>query len=350
MDRYYTPEPLARELLGECSFEGSTRSVVDPSCGGGALLDAAEKMLGVTECAGIDLDGPAIRSLRRSRPHWRLSVADVLCERSIRGSAVARGSTRPDLLLLNPPFSQSKNRSEKYSWNSEEAIRVGRAMLFLLRTIDLFRPTRGVFAIVPESLMYLDLDSEGRAKIQSHFKLRELASLKSTAFSGARVRSVAIELLPNGVSPEDAPLHVERRWSVGFERGTLPVHQASPARNGVPFVHTSDLVDFVKTRSVSERVSPGRVRHRGWALLLPRVGLPNRSAVKACFIRAPLRLSDCVIALWCNSRHDARAIEDMFQANWHSLLGLYRGTGARYVTVARFSKWLESMGVLTYRP
>lgn len=256
-----------------------------------------------------------------------------------------RASVRADLLLLNPPFSQLGGKFEEYRDESISMVRVSRAMHFLLRALDLFRPERGAFAIVPESLMYSDLDAEGRANILSRFSLREVVGLKSTTFRGARVRSVAVQLLPNESPSKVVAAQVPARWSVDVERGTLQAHLACARRNGVPFVHSTDLTDFVRMGSSRMRVAPGRVRNKGWAILLPRVGVPSCRSTSALFVSEPVRLSDCVIGLWCRNKVEAKAIERTIHAHWFAFLDLYRGTGARFVTVSRLLSWLSSIEI-----
>lgn len=347
MDSYYTPEPLACDLLGQCSFAAGVARVVDPSCGGGALLSAAEVVLGSRSCVGIDLDRSTIRALRRAKPHWRLSVADLLCERSVRGSLVGRAGLVPDVLLLNPPFSQGTNKFVEFQSTCGEVFRVSRAMQFLLRATQLFRPVAGVFAIVPESLLFSELDFDGRRLIESEFAVREIAPLKSTAFKGARVRSIAVEFRRDAQEKLQASCHPPVATSLCLERGSLPVHLALPAKDGVPFVHSSDLLSVAERRFAGIRVERGRLSQKGWALLLPRVGLPRHAAAKISYFSHSVRLSDCVLALWFKDRRSAEFVEQAILDRWDEFIHLYRGTGARYVTVARLIRWLAGNGIAT---
>ena len=349
MDRYYTPEPLALDLLERCSFVTKASRVVDPSCGGGALLSAAETVLGAHSCVGIDLDRATIRSLRRSKPHWSLSVANVLCERSVSRSLVGKTGRAPNVLLLNPPFSQAGRKFVEFARPDGEIVRVGRAMKFLLQAVKLFKPTDGIFAIVPESLIFSELDAQGRNLIGSQFEMREIAALRSTAFKGARVRAIAVEFRRSSFREEQVQAKPAVVMSVQFERGSLPVHLSLPLKDGVPFVHSTDLLPLAEKRFTGFYVERGRLCKRGWALFLPRVGIPHRAAVRASYIARPIRLSDCVVALWCKDRLSAEFVERVVLDNWDDFVHLYRGTGARYVTVARLDCWLAGKGVSTER-
>jgi hypothetical protein len=346
VDKFYTPEPLARDLLSRCSFVTSSARVMDPSCGGGALLSAAEIVLSAKSCVGIDLDGGTIRSLRRTKPHWRLSVANLLCERSVRKSLAGKSELAPSVLLLNPPFSQNDRKYVEFQRPNGEIFRVGRAMQFLLQAIELFKPTEGIFAIVPESLIYSELDEQARNLIGSEFKVREIAALKSSTFKGARVRSIALELRRNLDREKTARNHTSGAIPIRFERGSLPVHRAVPCHNGAPFIHTTDLLSLAEKRFCGFNVEAGRICQRGWALLLPRVGVPKLSIIRKNYFARPVRLSDCVMALWCRDRHSVEFIERTVLDNWPEFIHLYRGTGARYVTVARIQCWLAEKGII----
>lgn len=348
MDRYYTPDSVARKLMEKCSFSESVALALDPSCGGGALLSAAEEALGVNGCVGIDMDRPTIRSLRRKKPHWTLSVANLLCDRSVKRSSVGKARVVPDLLLLNPPFSQSAVKFTSYRCSTGEVFRVGRAMRFLLQAIELFKPSRGVIAIVPESLLFSELDESGRGLILSRFEMREIAALKSTTFKGARVRTVAVELKKGAgcMEPSLPSRKLTYSVSVELERGGLPVHLSERTDDGVPFIHSTDLLPLAKGKLPSVEVKSGRIARKGWILLLPRVGVPINSATRAVYLSRTVRLSDCVLGLWCEDRSIAREVEGILLWHWESLVQLYRGTGARYVTVARLKHWLDERGVV----
>lgn len=345
MDRYYTPEVLARELLAECRFLSGASRVVDPSCGAGALLSAAEVVLDEPDCIGIDLDRSVIRSLRVKKPHWHLSVADLLSARSVRRSSVGGVAAISDVVLLNPPFSQVATKFVEYRKPDGEVIRVGRAMGFLLQAADLFESAKGMFAIVPESLIFSELDEAGRSFIGARYEMREIASLKATTFRGARVRCIAVELRRSRSCAVPVSVPPRALIAVKLERGTLPVHLAGWARVGIPFVHSTGLAAIAQAIIPRKRVAAGRNEAVGWALFLPRVGLPSRANVKPVFIRRPLRLSDCVFALWCESRMSADTLKRIIDEHWEDFLNLYRGTGARYVTVSRLNAWMIAKGV-----
>ncbi|MFW8695531.1 hypothetical protein, partial [Mesorhizobium japonicum] len=84
-------------------------------------------------------------------------------------------------------------------------------------------------------------------------------------------------------------------------------------------------------------------RTKGWVILIPRVGMPDASLVKALKLDTLTQLSDCVIALEFSSKNSALKAEGRLHSHWNEFKDLYRGTGARYVTISRLSFWLNSI-------
>jgi hypothetical protein len=85
-------------------------------------------------------------------------------------------------------------------------------------------------------------------------------------------------------------------------------------------------------------------------VLLPRVGNPRREQVVALYLQEPVQLSDCVISLQVVSLRDARLLRRRLLQKWDEFVCLYRGTGARFVTVARLQNWLHSSGIVSGLP
>lgn len=135
---------------------------------------------------------------------------------------------------------------------------------------------------------------------------------------------------------------------VGLVRGALPVHGMKESPRGVPYIHTTHLRELSdnKASSLSIRTeSSAKGRVGGWAVLLPRVGKPTRTQLKAIKLDTEVQLSDCVIALTCSTGRTAKLVSRTMQQNFSSLTQIYRGTGARYVTIARVKEWLSAEGI-----
>lgn len=93
LDRFYTPDGLARACLATWGWRG-VRSVVEPSVGGGAFARAVRARWPGARIVGADID-PAAAGL-------------ALCDTALVGSwpELVEGGhiERPDIVVGNPPF------------------------------------------------------------------------------------------------------------------------------------------------------------------------------------------------------------------------------------------------------
>ena len=223
-------------------------------------------------------------------------------------------------------------------------------MAHLLRSVEVLKPTLGALVIVPESLLHSQTDSPGRAALEERHSVRTVFELDSCTFRGARAHATVIQISPGPTVYQGTPLTVDstlRPVEVCVTRGGLPVHAMQRARDGVPYVHSTHIRNIalggLESAWRTKNQAKGRVD--GWMILLPRVGLPEPKLIKAVYIPASVQLSDCVIAIGCRSRVDAREVESRLRRSWHDFLALYRGTGARYVTLSRLRAWLGSRNI-----
>ncbi|OWL86676.1 hypothetical protein B7O88_11745 [Halopseudomonas aestusnigri] len=302
-------------------------------------------VFGSVEAIGIDRDVEAISQLRLRRPHWHLSVGDLLHPST--GEALSR--SRPvDLLVLNPPFSQGPKKFVEIEFAGRE-IRGSIAMAHLMRSFDLFRPSLGAIVIAPESLLYSETDQNARQALEERYQLTKLADLQRCTFRGAKVQASVVQILP-GLHRQD---HKEIRYyngiiSVNVVRGSLPVHMMISDPSGLPFIHSTDLKRIASTGKAEGLSKTGilaKGRTKGWVILLPRVGLPDCQAIKAVKLESTVQLSDCVIALEFTTKAAATKAEKRIQSRWAEFKDLYRGTGARYITIARLGLWLPAIAI-----
>jgi len=348
LDRYYTPESVARRIL-ECAALPVMPSVcADSTCGNGRLLKAANEVFGGVDCVGIDRDRRAITALRRNNPDWLLTVGDLLNVKRYGRLFAEFIPPTVDLLVLNPPFSQGSRKAVDITYRGD-SFKGSVAMAYLLRSIELFDPTHGAVAIVPESLLYSETDEFSRKLLSERFSIQGIANLESCTFRGARAHAIAVQILPSGNHVDTKQFTSSQKpLKIRLTRGGLPVHIMKKSPRGVPFVHSTEIrkvvnriheSDFLHT----EDCLKGRVV--GWAILIPRVGVAEKGLVQAVNIRLPVQLSDCVIALECKNKLVAQELEARIHESWDDFRDLYKGTGARYVTMSRLSAWLNLKNV-----
>ena len=97
LGQWFTPAPVA-DLALALGLDGAAapRRVIDPTCGDGAMLARAARLLPGAELVGVELDGDAAAAARARLPGARIVDGDVL--------AGALDGERFDLVIGNPPW------------------------------------------------------------------------------------------------------------------------------------------------------------------------------------------------------------------------------------------------------
>jgi hypothetical protein len=345
LDRYYTPPVLASELVavGVCTAP-TARVVADTACGAGNLLLAAEDQLAGSTCIGIDNDRNAIRRLRSRNPKWLLSVANVLDARfpNVRAVTLAPAC---DLLALNPPFSMSAKSVPASFYGSQTRSSV--AMAHVLRSLEIFEPAGGAVAIVPESLLFSEIDAKARALVACRYDACVLRGLRNSTFRGARVNALLVQWTPRTEVENISDIASSPLVSLDpiVTRGGLPLFESRNYRHGLPLVHTTNLARIARTGEFDDCVRVRGITRgvvTGTLLFLPRVGVPLREHIRIVRVDSPVQLSDCVFALAFSSMRRAVRFRRRMLADWAGLVDRYRGTGARYISVARMNEWVHT--------
>ena len=349
-DKYYTPPAVASRAFERAHLVSKPLICADTACGSGSLLVAAENVLQTKHCVGIDSDPHAIRQLRRTKPDWRLYVGDLLKRHRAPPVDFSGSSYGVDLLVLNPPFSLGPRKyiSVKYLGQS---VKCSVAMGHILRSLELFRPKQGVIAVVPESLLYSDTDQHARELLDQNFSFTELLQLSIYTFKGARVNSLFVQLGAQSGRPRPSfEFEIPLLYPIPatIVRGGLQMHTFERVGYGARIIHSTSLRPIAANgiSAAIERTSAiAKGRISGWMLLLPRVGSPKEDAFRAIYSKEEVQLSDCVIGVKFSSKDKALNAQKRIISNWKALVNLYRGTGARYITVDRLADWLFSMGI-----
>ena len=350
LDRYYTPKEVALNALEKAHFSVEPKVCVDSTCGTGRLLDAASAVFGNVQCAGLDRDKNAISLLRLNRPEWMLEVGDLLShKRRVRN--LSKAIRQPvDLLVLNPPFSHGKKKSVDIVYKDKQ-IKGSVAMAHLLKSFEVFNPVLGAVVIVPESLLYSDTDAVARSLLEEYYSFQKIADLQNCTFSGARVNSSVVQISPckTRVVP-DEPSVKAKIIQASVVRGGLPVYLKQSSVDGVPFLHSTDIRYVVNSgvvKDVSKTCSVAKGRVDGWLILIPRVGCADKSIVRVVRLDQVAQLSDCVVALKFASKNLALQAEARIHLDWDNFKSLYRGTGARYLTISRLKHWLFMNSIIS---
>lgn len=345
LDQYYTPEPVATALLEQADFERPA-SCLDPTCGSGNLLLAATNIYKNANFIGIDRDRKLIKKLRKRRPDWTLSVADLLKESSYQRSTVYSRYETCDALLLNPPFSQGRNKYENIIYQGK-VIKGSVAMSYLMKSLEIFSPSQGAMVIAPESLMHSQLDEHARLLLSKDYEFKSICDLENKTFKGARVHAHVFRLLPRKNKVVKTPFVTIPKDIIkaGMERGGVPVHKARlniiEDSNAVPFIHTTSLSDVInRSPDICLKTSLSAFgRIQGNVILIPRVGVPKKDYTKSIYLPEEVQLSDCLFAIKDVKDDLLLEVESRIHASWPDFVNLYKGTGARYVTITKLVNW-----------
>jgi hypothetical protein len=348
LDQFFTPGAVARRVVEATDVE-SIASCLDSGCGGGDLLQACEAVFPDVQCFGIDKDPTAVAALKQRYPAWRIATADILRPIAARRSSIWRDAVGSDCILINPPFSMGGTKGIWVSFE-DRMFRCSVAMGHLLTTLNVFQPRGGGAAVVPESMMYSEVDEAARTALSAKYSLEIVEGLKNCTFRGARANALIVRIRSRGGEAGEGnkrPASVSRT-KPEIVRGGLPLFEArSRGPNQLPLVHTTDLPGLrLNARSVRSlrrvrRIERGVVK--GPVLLIPRVGVPCSAVTQAIDLLSEVQLSDCVIALRFASMRSAETYGREMLERWERFLRIYRGTGARYTTVRSLTEWCESV-------
>lgn len=201
-----------------------------------------------------------------------------------------------------------------------------------------------IAAILPESCAGSDLDRSARRFIDSAYEVNIIERVGSSTFVGASANSFIVRMVRSSkeltvVAPSNG---VGASCPLEVVRGGIPVFQRIKQRSGLPFIHSVNIrdLDGAKTDRLDKVQAIGRGVIQGHFVLFPRVGLPSRIGLKAVHFKRPVQLSDCVIGVRCLNRNHAEGVAGALESRFDEFSALYRGTGARYVTVASVKAWL----------
>lgn len=339
LDQFFTPADVACRLASLIQ-PFTPLSVVDSNCGHGELLAACQSVSSCKTFAGIDIDKQVIRTLSSARPSWSLYGGDALT----RTAWSAFGDSSFCAAVLNPPFSHKSKRAGSTEFASSGLV-ASPALSHVLAAIEFGRP-KVIAAILPESCASSELDRLARARIERAYEVEVVERLGSKTFPGAAANAFIARMVRRSLSDRKpaASSHVPCASHVEVVRGGLPVHlRVSQSNSGLPYIHSTDLRHLSKSSiRALEKVRPiGRGVLNGHFVLFPRVGVPALDVLEAVSLNQRVQLSDCVMGLRCHSGQHAQRVAEFLQSNYNAFCELYRGTGARYTTVAAVESWLS---------
>lgn len=338
-DEYYTSDTLARILVSYVRRK-NIKTVADFCVGGGELLVAACERWKDLECYGVDISENAIRLLGEKFPNWYLNVCDFTIEEERTKTFLHQ--QRFDLILLNPPFTCRGSIINVIIYKGEE-YHVSTAMVFLTHSLQYLNDRGCLHAIVPSGVLYSQKDSKLWMAIYKDYQVT-IHQENDFAYFKDCSPNIAIISLKKGKTKvllgQLSHIICQNHYNVELVRGKLSMFEVNHVENGKQLIHTTWLQNHhiidggVKTfHSVSLIKGP--------AIILPRVGNPNIGKICLLEDKNEYVLSDCIFGIKAKKLKDAKALYIDILRDWERFKQLYKGTGAKYMTIERLKHYLR---------
>lgn len=351
-DQFFTPAELAASAVKSVQLR-KVKLVADFAAGHGDLLVAARSRWPSCFTFGNDFDPTCSSKLARDGRIDAYSNCDFLNGRSTGGSRQLRKLIgKCDVVLLNPPFSGRGGKTVTVQIETD-SINCSLAMAFVFKAIPYLRDGGELVAILPASCLTSEKDFAVRDIIKCMTESFEIARFSNTAFEGCSASTVIVRFRrrkhfqrPKVEPSFKSTSSGDKVLKVKLVRGCVPVYRAENGFAGkkFPFIHSTDIV----SSEVSQYKRSVKIETRcmqGPAVLIARVGSP---ATKKCAIydcEQTIVISDCVIALQCNSIGVANKVRKRILARWDSFAKLYSGTCAPYITMNALKAFFDKNAI-----
>ncbi len=337
-DSHYTPKNLAEYLVSHIEKQ-DIFSIADFCVGEGDLLKAAKLKWNNVQFYGSDISGDVIHLLGKLYPDWKLCKCDFLNPKS-RGKRLIF-KNRYDLILLNPPFT-CKGATIKSIILDDIEYHVSTAMAFLVEAIKFLKENGIMYAILPQSVAYSQKDEKIRNYLIDKYNLKLFEELNNQGFEKCTPNIVLASINDKNKILQDTKF---KRITTGIEqlsiqRGNISMHEVYEVKkSAIPLIHSTNLKNNTIV-DLKYKVNKIRSRIEGPALLIHRVGQPNINKICVIPPKKAYALSDCVIGIKTKTMDDCMLLNKIFIDNWSDFSNLYKGTGAKYITVERLKYFL----------
>ncbi len=349
IDTFYTPPELAERLLSYVDCK-SVKKVADFCVGKGELLKAAEKKFGSLKCYGTDIDNLIVNEIKESNPNWNIAVCDFTNKQS-RDNTSILNKGKFDLILSNPPFTCKGSKINEVEFLGS-IFHASTAMVFLVESLNYLSKGGSLYAIMPASVIFSVKDKKLITAISEKYEIKLLEEREKQLFKNCSPNIVLLKLekkttssMGNSVISLNTTsfLFDAKNKDINIFRGNLSVHEAVKYENnhGLMYVHSTNLQNNAISLLPKIIVERPQSIVSGPAILLHRVGKPD--ITKICIIDKSDHyvLSDCVIALLGNDKKVIQSLYDTIISKKDIFYSLYKGTGAKYITIERLKEALN---------
>lgn len=338
-DLYYTPTLLAQHLISFIKKQ-NILSIADFCVGGGELLIAAKERWPNADFYGCDISQHAVISMKKKYPNWLFSKCDFLNSKSRSNCAILKN--KYDLILLNPPFTCKGAAIESVLFDKTQ-YQMSTSMAFFVEAIHYLKKNGIMYAILPQSIAYSKKDEKIRLYLKEKYNFRILEERNNQGFKKCAPNIVLASINDKNIFPVYS---TAKKINVVLEnlqiqRGKISMHEINETDESSMYLVHSTNIQNNKISNLKYRVCQTRSRIEGPALLIHRVGQPNIN--KLCVINENeiYALSDCIIGIKTVTTDDSYLLKEQIVENWEDFSNLYKGTGARYITIERLKNFLN---------
>jgi hypothetical protein len=346
IDAIYTPSLLAKQMVETCSSKA--RVVADFASGDGELLLAASGKWPRAKLIATDISQKALNQLSGKIKGAETARCNFLSVRSrSRCSTIQKWRGKINLALLNPPFSYRGGTRISIS-TQHFRTSCSPAMAFILHAFEYLSSDGEISAILPAGSLGAERDRDAWRQIRDLATVDILSQYHSRTFVAYSPTTKLVHIKrgaddvahQSGVTSSTTRPLVSKK-TVLIQRGTIQMH--SVPNGNVPLAHSTDLANFRLVLNGHKTIA-GLSSISGPFVAICRVGNPKEEKVALHYAPFKIAISDCIIALRCESKNAAKQLHSELIANWKDLAHLYTGTGARYITVAKIAAFVKDLG------
>ena len=338
-DSHYTPSDLADYLVSHIK-KRNVKTIADFCVGEGILLKAAKKKWNNATFYGNDISIEVIKILRKNNPEWILENCDFLNSTSKNKKMLFNRNF--DIILLNPPFSCRGSIKKSLIFDNKE-FTTSTAMAFFIESINYLNKNRVLYAIMPQSVAYSQKDEKIRNYLYEKYNFIIINEINKQAFEKCSPNIIIAAVNDKSLSTTKYSFEQINTRIKGLKifRGNISMHDIKTSKkNSLILIHSTNINNN-KIENTKYKVKNGKSKIVGPALLICRVGQPNFK--KICIIPSgkEYALSDCIIGIMTNTAKDCQKLKDLVINNWSNFSNLYKGTGAKYITIERIKHFFN---------
>ena len=283
---------------------------------------------------GNDISSKIIYPLRKKHPDWKLGVCDFLNSGSRNTSFIF--NKKYDVILLNPPFTCRGSIKQSIKIEDKE-YRMSTAMAYIVEAIKYLQKDGVLYAILPISIAYSQKDEKIRAYLTKKYYFQIIEELDNQWFEKCKPNIVLAAINDKNIISQK---NIIKRIDIKipyliFQRGSFGMHMVDKKiKRGISLVHSTNIIDE-QIVGLKYKVKKNISMIKGPAVLIHRVGQPNKKKVCVIWDSEVYAISDCIIGIKANKLALCWKIKKEIINNWSDFSNLYKGTGAKYITIKR---------------